>query len=78
MGSIQCRKSSNELSLQVNSDPPRVHVVIVILPLRTLAEEEPDVTSVALRPGMVDTNVSGLSQSLLFRLFYRNFRCNSV
>ena len=27
------------------------------LTLRTLAQEEPDVTSVAVRPGMVDTNV---------------------
>ena len=24
---------------------------------RTLAQEEPDITSVAVRPGMVDTNV---------------------
>lgn len=28
-----------------------------IVPSRTLAEEEPNVTAVALRPGMVDTGV---------------------
>jgi len=35
--------------------------------LRTLAQEEPDVTSVAVRPGMVDTNV--IFQVLLFTYF---------
>ena len=35
-----------------------------MIPSRTLAQEEPDVTSVALRPGMVDTPVRS-SQYLL-------------
>lgn len=57
MGSIQRRESGDEFSLQVIMSPYH-STPSHSLAVRTLAEEEPDVTSVAVRPGMVDTNVN--------------------
>ena len=66
MGSIQRRKSGDEFSLQVII-PPYHRTSSDSLAVRTLAEEEPDVTSVAVRPGMVDTDVN---IDLHFRLLF--------
>lgn len=57
MGSIQRRKSGDEFSLQVIISPYH-RTSLDSLAVRTLAEEEPDVTSVAVRPGMVNTDVN--------------------
>jgi len=59
MGPVQCKQSCDELFVPVRLRLPCPSAIRPLLTChsRTLATEEPDVVAVALRPGMVDTNV---------------------